>query len=149
MPTDITINTPALLFPAISLIMLAYTNRFVAISGVVRALHDRYKTSEEKPLLHAQIRNLRFRIRLIRQMQFLGVASFLLGIVTMYLIYLGEMYLANRCFAVTMLLFAISLLLSMLEIHRSTVSLELELSDMDDLETPRFRSFFRRNSNKK
>jgi hypothetical protein len=64
---DININTPALLFPAVSLIMLAYTNRFLALASVVRNLHDRYHNLDDtkKPLIHAQIKNLRIRMRII------------------------------------------------------------------------------------
>ena len=133
---EININTPALLFPAISLVMLAYTNRFVALSSVVRNLHDRYKTTDASPVLHAQIRNLRYRLKLIRRMQFLGVTSFLFSIVCIYTIYLDEMQIAGICFAASVLLFAVSLVLSLLEIQISTKSLELELSDIEGLETP-------------
>ena len=69
---SITINTPALLFPAISLIMLAYTNRFLALSSVVRNLHEKYLRNETSPFLKEQINNLRFRLKLVRRMQFLG-----------------------------------------------------------------------------
>jgi len=135
---DITINTPALLFPAISLVMLAYTNRFMAISAVIRNLHDRYKikAANEGPLLHAQIKSLRYRLRLIRIMQVLGVTSFLLAIVSMYLVAMDQVSGANMVFAVSILFFAASLLISLLEIIKSTKSLELELSDMEGLEDP-------------
>ena len=63
---DITINTPAILFPAISLIILAYTNRFLALSNRVRSLHEKYQESENKKNIHSQIKNMRFRIRLIK-----------------------------------------------------------------------------------
>jgi hypothetical protein len=62
---DITINTPALFFPAISLVMLAYTNRFLALSSVVRNLHAEYIKSGKKQQIHGQIRNLKYRLRLI------------------------------------------------------------------------------------
>ena len=39
---ELSINTPALLFPAITLLMLAYTNRFLALASLVRSLHDEY-----------------------------------------------------------------------------------------------------------
>jgi hypothetical protein len=133
---DININTPALLFPAISLIMLAYTNRFVALSSVVRNLHDRYKATDASAVLHAQIRNLRYRLKLIRRMQFLGVLSFLFAIVCMYLIYIENMTLAGIFFAVSVILLSVSLVFSLIEIQISTKSLELELSDVEGLETP-------------
>jgi len=133
---DITINTPALLFPAISLVMLAYTNRFMAISSVIRNLHDRYKIRTEKdgPAIHAQIKNLRNRLMLIKSMQVLGVTSFLLAIVSMYFVAIDQPQGANFVFAASILFFASSLLISLVEIFKSTKSLELELSDMEDLD---------------
>ncbi len=133
---DITINTPALLFPAISLIMLAYTNRFLAISSVVRTLHDRYVKNEPTPVIHAQIKNLRYRLLLIRRMQLLGVLSFLFAIICMYLIFVNEMMYANVVFVISTLFLVTSLILSLLEIMKSTKSLELELSDIEGLSDP-------------
>ena len=74
---DISINTPALLFPAISLIMLAYTNRFLALSNRVRSLHDKYANHENKHIIYGQIKNIRYRLKLIKNMQSLGVVTFL------------------------------------------------------------------------
>ncbi|MFM9984833.1 MAG: DUF2721 domain-containing protein [Flavobacteriales bacterium] len=131
---DITINTPALLFPAISLVMLAYTNRFMALSSVVRQLHDRYKKNDEAPnlLLHAQIKSLRFRLRLVKNMQILGVSSFLVAIFCMGFIYFDKMEMARITFAISIILFAASLIFSLVELFQSTHSLELELSDVED-----------------
>ncbi len=71
------INTPALLFPAITLLMLAYTNRFLALSTLIRNLHGKYKQGFEDPeLLRGQIKNLKRRMTLIKQMQATGVISF-------------------------------------------------------------------------
>lgn len=130
----ISINTPALLFPAISLIMLAYTNRFLALAAVVRSLHEKIKTGEPKPVLHAQIKNLRYRLKLIKAMQFLGVLSFLIALMCMYFINANQAPAADVSFAASVLLFAASLFLSLLEIQVSTKALELELSDMDGLD---------------
>ncbi len=131
---DISINTPALLFPAISLIMLAYTNRFLALANVVRALHDRYKNPDGtvNQSIHSQIRNLRFRLRLIKNMQILGVSSFLVAMVSMYLIYIQQMPAARWTFASSLILFMISLVISLIELFKSTQSLEIELSDIED-----------------
>ncbi|MES2004566.1 MAG: DUF2721 domain-containing protein [Bacteroidota bacterium] len=133
---DISINTPALLFPAISLIMLAYTNRFLALSNRVRSLHDKYQNHEQKHIIHGQIKNLRYRLKLIKNMQALGVLTFLSCILCMYLIYVGSMVLANGVFAFSLISFSFSLGLSLLEIQLSTKALELELSDMEGLEDP-------------
>ncbi len=130
---DININTPALLFPAVSLIMLAYTNRFLALASVVRNLHDRYHNLDEskKPLIHAQIKNLRIRMRIIRNMQILGVSSFIIAIVCMYAITIGKMETARFLFGASLVLFAISLILSLWELFISTRSIEIELSDLE------------------
>jgi len=133
---EISFNTPALLFPAISLIMLAYTNRFLALSSRVRNLHDKYQNQEQKHIIHGQIKNLRYRLKLIKNMQALGVVTFLGCILCMYLIYVQFMLAANVVFAISLLSFSASLLLSLLEIQLSTKALELELSDMEGLEDP-------------
>lgn len=133
---DISINTPALLFPAISLIMLAYTNRFLALSSRVRSLHDKYQNHEQKLIIHGQIKNLRYRLKLIKNMQALGVLSFLNCIFCMYLIYVEALSFAHIVFAFSLITFSASLALSLLEIRLSTKALELELSDMEGLEDP-------------
>lgn len=133
---DISINTPALLFPAISLIMLAYTNRFLALATRVRTLHNEYNKSDNKLVLHGQIKNLRFRIKLIKQMQALGVLAFLSCIICMYFIYIQWMVMAHWVFAFSLISFSSSLAISLWEIQLSTKALELELSDMEGLEDP-------------
>ncbi|MDE3144906.1 MAG: DUF2721 domain-containing protein [Bacteroidota bacterium] len=133
---DISINTPAVLFPAISLVMLAYTNRFLALSSRVRSLHEKYQSQEQKHLIHGQIKNLRYRIKLVKNMQALGIVTFLLCIVCMYLIYIEAMGWAHVVFAFSLLSFTVSLLLSLLEIQLSTKAIELELSDIEGLEDP-------------
>ena len=84
---EITFNTPALLFPAISLLLLAYTNRYLALANLIRKLHDEYTRGEKNHMLLKQIKILRVRINLVRMMQGLGVFSFLCCVVTMYSVY--------------------------------------------------------------
>ena len=141
---EISFNTPALLFPAISLIMLADTNRFLALSSRVRNLHDKYQNQEQKHIIHGQIKNLRYRLKLIKNMQALGVVTFLGCILCMYLIYVQFMLAANIVFAISLLSFSASLLLSLLEIQLSTKALELELSDMEGLEDPSVIEYFKK-----
>ena len=145
---DITINTPALLFPAISLIMLAYTNRFLALSNRVRSLHDKYQNHEQKHIIHGQIKNLRYRLKLIKNMQALGVITFLSSIFCMYLIHREAMVFANIVFAFSLITFSASLTLSLLEIQLSTKALELELSDMEGLEDPSVIEYFKKKFDK-
>lgn len=133
---DISINTPALLFPAISLIMLAYTNRFLALATRVRTLHNEYNKTDNNAIVHGQIKNLRFRIKLIKQMQALGVLAFLSCIICMYFIYIEWMIMSHWVFAFSLLSFSCSLAIFLWEIQLSTKALELELSDMEGLEDP-------------
>src|ERR1043166_2492874 len=86
---ELTLTTPALLFPAISLLLLAYTNRFLALANLVRKLHEEYKRGEQNKILIQQIHSLRRRIRLVRYMQGLGVFSFVFCVITMYTIYMN------------------------------------------------------------
>ncbi|MEN9548208.1 MAG: hypothetical protein RIR12_799 [Bacteroidota bacterium] len=133
---EITFNTPAVLFPAISLLLLAYTNRFLALANLVRKLHDEYvKGQKSKVILH-QIKSLRRRINLIRYMQGLGVLSFLCCVITMYAIYRGWEEVSRVVFAFSLLSLLASLLFSLVEIFQSTSAIELELSDMEELEQP-------------
>ncbi|MEO6537133.1 MAG: DUF2721 domain-containing protein [Ferruginibacter sp.] len=141
---DITINTPALLFPAISLIMLAYTNRFLALANRVRNLHEKYNEGENKELIFNQIKSLKYRLKLIKNMQFFGVASFLFCLLCMYLIYINQISFANLFFALAMISFAFSLIISLIEIIQSTKALELELSDMEGLEDPSLVEYFKK-----
>lgn len=135
---DISINTPALLFPALSLVMLAYTNRFMALSSVIRNLHDKFNAIQksDSAKLHGQIKNLKFRIRLIKNMQIMGALSILCASLCMYLIYIGEMPAARWAFATSIMTFTFSILLSIWELIKSTKALEIELSDMEGLEDP-------------
>jgi len=127
----ITYNTAALLFPAISLIMLAYTNRFLALASLVRALHAKYLEHNRRAVLKGQIANLRYRLKLVRHMQSLGILSFLACILCMYGIYAENVIVAEISFAISLLFFAMSLILSFLEVQLSNKALELELGDME------------------
>lgn len=133
---DISINTPAILFPAISLVMLAHTNRFLALSNRVRSLKEKYEGREKNANIHGQIKNLRYRLKLIKNMQAFGVFAFLCCILCMYLIFINQMFWAHSVFAVSLISFAVSLSISLLEIQLSTKALELELSDVEGLEDP-------------
>lgn len=135
---EITFNTPALLFPAISLLLLAYTNRYLALANLIRKLHDEYMRGEKNHLLLKQIKILRVRINLVRQMQTLGVFSFLCCVVTMYGVYQQWTEVVKYIFALSLLSLLASLVISLLEISQSTKALEWELSDMEELESSNF-----------
>jgi hypothetical protein len=135
---EINFTTPALLFPAISLLLLAYTNRYLAIANLIRKLHDEYIKGEKGHLILQQIRILRTRINLVRLMQFLGVFSFLCCVVTMYAVYLERLEFTGFMFALSLLSLLASLIISLVEISQSTKALEWELSDMEELEKSNF-----------
>ena len=127
----LTLTTPALLFSAISLILLAYTNRFLTIAGLVRNLHAQYK-QDPSGVLFGQIDNLRRRIYLIKSMQIYGVASLLFCVLSMFLIYVGRNLSAEIVFGVGLILLIISLSISIWEIVISVKALNLHLSDLEE-----------------
>jgi len=135
---EITFNTPALLFPAISLLLLAYTNRFLALANLVRRLHDEYKRGEKGAGIIYQIQSLRRRLILVRYMQGLGVFSFVCCVVTMYSIYSEWQVAAKYIFAVSLLSLLTSLIISLIEIAQSTKAIEVELSDIEELQKSNF-----------
>ncbi len=133
---ELSINTPALLLPAISLLMLAYTNRFLALASLIRNLHSVYKDHTNKGGVLLQIRNLRLRLRLIRLMQGFGVISLFLCVLSMFFVYEQLSAWADYTFATSLVFMLISLFLSLAEINISTKALEIELSDMEELQQP-------------
>lgn len=141
---ELSVNIPALLFPAISLIMLAYTNRFLALSNRVRVLHDKYQQEEQRQIIFGQIKNLKYRIKLIQNMQTYGVATLLLSIVSMFFIFIQYQAVAKLVFGISLVTFSISIFLSLIEIRLSTKALELELSDMEGLEDPTMMEYLRK-----
>lgn len=127
---ELTLTTPSLLFSAVSLIMLAYTNRFLSYAQIVRTLKTEYDLHPSK-IMAAQIENLRSRLYLIRMMQILGIVSLLLSVVCMFLIYVGLQTFAVIVFAISLLSLIASLGISIGEIIISVRALELHLSAME------------------
>ena len=132
---ELTLITPTFLFSAISLLLLAYTNRFLSYAQLVRTLKDRYM-EDHSALTFAQISNLRKRLYLTKNMQMLGVASLLLCVATMFLIYIGLQIVSAYVFGLALLLLIISLTLSVMEIRISAKSLEIYLSNMENVKRP-------------
>jgi len=128
---EINLTTPALLFPAISLLLLAYTNRFLTIATLIRSLHGKYKEAPDK-LIWGQIKNLRLRVKLIRNMQALGVLSLLLCVVSMFMIFAGNLPFAEFIFGVSLILLIVSLAFSAWEIQISVKALNIQLSDIEE-----------------
>jgi hypothetical protein len=124
------LTTPAVLFPAVSLLLLAYTNRFLALASVIRKLHADYK-AEPSPHYLGQIENLRWRIRLVRNMQFCGVLSLLFCTVCMFLLFCGLILPAEIVFTASLLVMIMSLVFSLIEIQSSVRALDLHLQDIE------------------
>jgi|TARA_B110000046_G_scaffold150390_1_gene158760 hypothetical protein len=127
----ISINIPALLFPAISLLLLAYTNRFLVIAQIIRELHKKYLEHDDKVLIMGQIKNLRRRLTLIRDMQILGVLSFFFCVLSMIFIFYGQLDVGSYLFGFSLILLLASLIYSLRELQISTKALDLELSKME------------------
>ena len=130
---EISINTPALLFPAITLLMLAFTNRFLGLATLIRNLHTKYQqVPHQKELIKEQIKNLKRRLMLVKYMQASGIISFFFCVLSMCSVYLEYPKLATFIFGVSLLWLLISLGLSLNEIYISTNALEIELKDMEE-----------------
>ena len=127
---ELTLTTPALLFSAISLIMLAYTNRFLAYAAVIRNLHAVYLEKKDSSILR-QIENLKLRVNLTRWMQIFGISSLLLCVVTMFLIYIDQHIIAVWVFGTALIFLIISLALLIKEIQISAQALNFHISDIE------------------
>jgi hypothetical protein len=128
---ELTLTTPALLFSAISLIMLAYTNRFLAYAAVIRKLHDIYLEKKQNSLLR-QIKNLKLRLHLTRWMQIFGISSLLFCVLTMFLIYVNLQMIAVYMFGFALILLIISLALLIKEIQISAQALQHHIADIEE-----------------
>lgn len=127
---QLSLTTPAMMFPAISLLLLAYTNRYLTLSNRVRTLFENYQTQPDKVVL-LQITSLRARLKLIRWTQVSGVSSLLLAVVVIFFLYVGLSAVAHIVFGLSLVLMMVSLLLSMWELHLSNEALNILLSDME------------------
>lgn len=130
-PDPMTLTTPALLFPAISLLLLAYTNRFIVLTQLIRHLHSQNQENLTDVVIR-QIANLGLRITLIRRMQATGVLSFLFCTLSMFMIFLELLRMAEYVFGASIFLLVISLFFSLYEILISTKAIEIELEDIQN-----------------
>lgn len=128
---EMTITTPSLLFPAISLLLLAYTNRFVVLTNVIRQLSSG-EGAPSKEIIRRQIRNLRKRVQIIRSMQAFGVLSFVFCTLSMFALLLQWLMLGQWLFAGSLILLVISLLCSFYEVNISTNAINIELEKFDE-----------------
>ncbi|WP_255988005.1 DUF2721 domain-containing protein [Chitinolyticbacter albus] len=127
---EFSITTPSLLFPAISLLMLAYTNRFLALSTIIRQLYDAHNHEPHVNNLR-QLGNLRRRVALIRGMQAFGIGSLLCCLISMVLMAIHQTLGAQLLFGGSLLLMVASLILCLGEILISDSALNILLSDIE------------------
>jgi ABC-type transport system involved in cytochrome bd biosynthesis fused ATPase/permease subunit len=113
--------------------MLAYTNRFLSLATLVRKLHGEYNREEKEKNILNQIKSIRTRLNLIRYMQSFSVLSFLCCVLCMYFIFRIWMVMAHWIFAFSLFFLFLSIILSLIEINKSTKALELQLSDIEEL----------------
>jgi hypothetical protein len=139
---ELNLTTPALLFPAISLLLLAYTNRFLALANLIRELHASYKTNPDN-IIMAQIANLRYRIILIRNMQTYAVLAFFLCVLCMFVLFFGQVLIGKIVFGASLILMMVSLALSLREVQISVDALIYRLSDLEGKDVDQW---MRRNS---
>lgn len=132
--TELTLSTPSILFSAISLILLAYTNRFLSYAQVVRTLKADYDKNPST-ITHMQLANLRRRLYMARSMQLFGVSSLLLCVVCTFLIYIGMQMVAVYTFGIALVLLTISLGISIRELLISVRALELHLDSFERMKT--------------
>lgn len=129
---EITLTTPAILFSTVSLLYVAYTTRFVAISNLIRTLKTRFELDHEQQVLQ-QIANLRTRVLLIRNMQLAGIISLILSSISMVFIYIGNQNAGFIVFGLSLLFLIYSMLLAAREIWISVESLNIELNSIQEL----------------
>ena len=128
---EIEISTPALLFPAISLLLLAYTNRFLTTGQIIRSISHQAREHEELELA-GQIKNLKRRLELTKWMQFFGVVSMLMCTISMFSLFLGFYDLGKKVFGLSLITMCLSLCISLWEVYISSNALNLELKDLYD-----------------
>ncbi len=127
----LSIETPAILFPAITLLMLAYTNRFLALSQLIRTLHHDYQNLNANHIVK-QIKHLRFRLFLIRLMQSLGAIALILCIISIFSLLMSYQSLGTTLFIGSLIIFLGSIISSLIEILLSTRALNILLVGFED-----------------
>ena len=124
-------TTPALVFPAISLLMLAYTNRFVVLADLARELHKNQLQHPDRKFID-QIANLQKRMDIIRKMQIYGALSFIFAAISMLCALLSLSVVAISTFFVSLILLITSLIYLMRELTISIDALKIQLDDLNE-----------------
>mgnify|MGYP001361877999 FL=1 len=123
----------ALMFPAIPLIMNVYSTRFHTLSALIRKIHDEYVFEKHTPPeWKDQLKNLNDRVVVLKYSIMFGAFGFLFNMVTVFALYLDELFIARIIFGSCCLSVMISIIFFIREIQISTRALRLHISDMDD-----------------
>ena len=129
---NIDYTVTALMFPAIPLLMGVYSNRFHTLSNLIRKLHDEHVYEKHiPPEWKKQFLNLSSRISLLRWTILFAAFGFLFNMLTVFALYLAEVFVARVIFGSCCLSMIISIIFFIREIHVSTNALRLHMSDMD------------------
>ena len=126
---EMSLTTPALLFSAASIILLAYTNRFLALAAVVRDLCDKYETGAHRDAYRLEIFELKRRLTLVRYMQLIGISSLFLSVFSMLAIYIKQMLVGYILFGTSLTMMLVSLGLSVWEVNISIHALRMHIKE--------------------
>ena len=124
------ITTHAVLFPTVSLLLLAYTNRFLALTAIVRQMDSSGEVEHE----FYQVKNLRKRLNYIKKMQYFGVSSLLMCAISMLFLFLQMDFIGKISFGISLVSLIVSLLFSLLEIQISLEALRIHLNHNSESE---------------
>lgn len=128
---ELELTTPALLFTAISLLISAYTSRFLTLAQLLRQLDAVYREKADEGILE-QMKNLSRRIQLIRWMQIMGVFSFILCVLSMFLLFMNHQLGGQISFGISLLSLMISLIILIYEVQISVNAIAYQLQDYED-----------------
>ena len=129
---DFSFSTPALLFSAISLFMMAHTNRFLALANLIRSQISLYENTKDEKLL-PQIKNFKIRLKVIKNSQISAILSFLLCVISMFCIFISQILIAKVAFGLSLVFLFVSLLLSLRELLLSVGALNVEMERMQNV----------------
>ena len=124
------ITTPAVLFPTVSLLLLAYTNRFLALTAIVRQMDSSGEVEHE----FYQVKNLRKRLNYIKKMQYFGVSSLLMCAISMLFLFLQMDFIGKISFGISLVSLIVSILFSLLESQISLEALRIHLNHNSESE---------------
>lgn len=127
---EITLTTPALLFPAIAILMLGYVNRYLGTASVIRTFKKDYDAGYKHIEVVSQINILKKRIELSRQMLTAGILALLFACLSMFLIFAGLQLAGIVIFSLSLIAMIISMFISLYETSLSNKALLIEVNDI-------------------